>query len=1068
MVGSQNRLPRQGELVEVRLRRYVVTDVRQDALPSAVSARRPLRPHSLVSLSSVEDDALGEELQVLWEAEPGAHVLEGTRLPVPTSFDTPQRLDTFLNAVRWGAASSADVRAIQAPFRSGIDLEEYQLDPVARAIQMPRANLLIADDVGLGKTIEAGLVAQELLIRHRARRILIVCPASLQVQWKEQMLSKFGLNFRIVDNQSIHQLRISRGLHANPWAHFPRLITSIDFLKRERSMRLFNEIIEGRPVFPRQFDLLILDEAHNVAPAGRGGKYALDSLRTQTLRRLAPHFEHKLFLSATPHNGYPESFAALLELLDNQRFTRRVKPDPAQLDAIMVRRLKTDLPTRFDGSARFAKRTITPLEVAYTQEEREAHQWLQEYSQARLQEARSREDQTEIFATEFVAMLLKKRLFSSPAAFYNTLVKHENALGETQRHTGAPRRAKLGILRGRIEQVEEEQSDDEALNEATSSALEAAAPLFHEANERERELLARMLTWAEHAQYRADSKAQTLLEWLRATLKPGGQWASERVILFTEYRDTQNWLYGLLAREGFAEKGPNGEPRVLMLYGGMVTEEREAIKAAFQAHPDDAAVRILLATDAASEGIDLQNYCSRLVHYEIPWNPNRLEQRNGRVDRHGQRAPEVNIYHFVSDTYHKQAGVERSQLDTDLEFLHSAVEKIHQIREDLGSVGPVIAQQVERTMLGQRSLPLDTRKEEATTSSRGMRAYRKTRERIEERIRKLTDELHASKEELGLTPANVQAVVQVALELVNQPPLMPRKLVDPHGKYPTIDVFDVPDLVRPWAACIEGLDHPHSGQRRPIVFDHDLARGRDDVVLAHLNHRLVTMSLRLLRAEAQSSAHHNLSRVTARVVPSHALDTPSVIAHARLLILGGDKQRLHEELIAAGLYLRDGGRFEPMNEGQLKQAMAAISPQDRLVPDAMCQRLAAQWNTCEIDLSKALEGRKRDRAASQQKKLAQRSAKEQSDITAVLSELKRQIEREIQSLSGPMQLTLDGFSSDERQQIRHDLAALKARAEQIDAEIEQEVQRIQQRFAQPDARLFPVAVTYIVPERLIR
>ena len=183
------------------------------------------------------------------------------------------------------------------------------------------------------------------------------------------------------------------------------------------------------------------------------------------------------------------------------------------------------------------------------------------------------------------------------------------------------------------------------------------------------------------------------------------------MIIFTEYRATQNWLYDLLAREGFAEKGPDGEKRLLTLYGGMNTEERETIKAAFQADPADASVRILLATDAASEGIDLQNHCSRLIHYEIPWNPNRLEQRNGRIDRHGQRADQVNIYHFVSSTYRIAKRIRRgtylSRLDADLEFLMTAVQKIERIREDLGNVGPVIAEQVEEAMLGRRRT-LDT------------------------------------------------------------------------------------------------------------------------------------------------------------------------------------------------------------------------------------------------------------------------------------------------------------------------------------------------------------------------
>ena len=225
--------PEQGQIVEVRHRRYVVADVAKSTL-----VRSPLEPsftaaQHLVLLASVEDDALGEELQVIWELEPGAHVYDQRALPAPTGFDRPDRLDAFLNAVRWGAASSADVRALQAPFRSGIAIEDYQLDPVVRAIQMPRANLLIADDVGLGKTIEAGLVIQELLIRHRARRMLIVCPAALQIQWRDQMREKFGLEFRIVDSELMRELRRSRGIHVNPWGHFPRLITSIDYLKRD-------------------------------------------------------------------------------------------------------------------------------------------------------------------------------------------------------------------------------------------------------------------------------------------------------------------------------------------------------------------------------------------------------------------------------------------------------------------------------------------------------------------------------------------------------------------------------------------------------------------------------------------------------------------------------------------------------------------------------------------------------------------------------------------------------------------------------------------------------------------
>ena len=143
--------PEQGQLVQVRSRPWVVNVVKPSNLPAPAMQLPVGGTQNLLTLSSVEDDGLGEELQVVWEIEPGAKIVEKVALPEPTSFDTPEKLDAFLDAVRWGAASTADVKNIQSPFRSGIEIEDYQLDPVVRAIQMPRVNLLIADDVGLGK-----------------------------------------------------------------------------------------------------------------------------------------------------------------------------------------------------------------------------------------------------------------------------------------------------------------------------------------------------------------------------------------------------------------------------------------------------------------------------------------------------------------------------------------------------------------------------------------------------------------------------------------------------------------------------------------------------------------------------------------------------------------------------------------------------------------------------------------------------------------------------------------------------------------------------------------------------
>ena len=300
---------------------------------------------------------------MVWELERGAVAHDQHTLPDPADgFDEPGQLDAFLDAVRWGAIASADKTVLQAPFRSGVTIADYQLDPVVRALSMPRTNLLIADDVGLGKTVEAGLVMQELTLRHRARTMLIVCPAGLTLQWRDEMRDKFGLDFRIVDTALLKELRRSRGLYANPWTYYPRLIVSVDWLKRDRPMRLLREILPQVAKYPRAFDLLVVDEVHTCAPQARG-KYAVDSLRTQAIRTLAPHCEHRLFLSATPHNGYLESFTALLEMLDDNRFIRNVKPNEEQLRRIMVRRMKRDVPPKWDGTPASPFARQSPLKL---------------------------------------------------------------------------------------------------------------------------------------------------------------------------------------------------------------------------------------------------------------------------------------------------------------------------------------------------------------------------------------------------------------------------------------------------------------------------------------------------------------------------------------------------------------------------------------------------------------------------------------------------------------------------------------------------------------------------------
>lgn len=196
-------VPSEGQVVLVRGEYWAVTEVKAQGLPRS-SADEDNQLQHLVSLSSLAEEKLGYEIRVLWELEVGASVLPDLGLPdvVQGKFDELQLFAAFLDSMGW-RATSADARTLQAPFRSGARVEAYQLEPVRRALSSARANILLADDVGLGKTIEAGLFVEELLLRHRARTVCVVAPASLAIKWQEEMRDKFGLEFVIVNSEEL-------------------------------------------------------------------------------------------------------------------------------------------------------------------------------------------------------------------------------------------------------------------------------------------------------------------------------------------------------------------------------------------------------------------------------------------------------------------------------------------------------------------------------------------------------------------------------------------------------------------------------------------------------------------------------------------------------------------------------------------------------------------------------------------------------------------------------------------------------------------------------------------------
>ena len=335
--------------------------------------------------------------------------------------------------------------------------------------------------------------------------------------------------------------------------------------------------------------------------------------------------------------------------------------------------------------------------------------------------------------------------------------------------------------------------------------MDTATRLFREPSDEELALLKQMKAWAASAMAQTDSKVRELIRWLEKTLRPNKKWSNNRVIIFTQYRASQNWLQQVLAAEGFS-----GGDRLMTMYGGMDSDQRENRKSRVPSIARCQPYSHPLATDAASEGLDLQNFCSRLIHYEIPWNPNRMEQRNGRIDRHGQKAKEVLVYHFVGQGYKdrekQDLAVPVGELEGDLEFLMRAVRKVEAIREDLGKVGPVIAEQVEEAMLGRR-VRLDTVR--AEKDAEPVRKMLKIERDIQRDIQRLRDQLDETQKELRMSPENVQKVVEVGLKLAGQPGLIPTKIEQVEdGKTTKVPAYRLPHCLEAGHYALRGWPIP--------------------------------------------------------------------------------------------------------------------------------------------------------------------------------------------------------------------------------------------------------------------
>ena len=1027
--------PEPGQVVQVRGAVWAVTNVAVQGLPRSSADDGEPRLEHVIDLQSLDEDRMGEELTVIWELEVGNAVVPDRGLPetiAADAFDNPETLGAFVDAVRWGAVTSADPKAFQAPFRSGATLEPYQLEPLRRALAAPRTNLLLADDVGLGKTIEAGLVIEELLLRHRARSVIIVCPPSLALKWRDEMREKFGLDFVIVDSARMAADRRTYGLAANPLRLHPRVIVSMAWLPGVRAQRLLREVLAdaARSDTARSyaFDVLVVDEAHHVAPAappavGGGRGYAVDSQRTRALRRLADKCEHRLFLSATPHNGYTESFTALLEMIDPRRFARGASIDPTALDEVTVRRLKSQI-----ADKDFRRRQVEVLPYESSGDEERAYAELDSLLR-RSGRAQGRRN------LDIAALLLKKRFLSSPWAFAQTLENyldqslHGSALDDEydDYYTEVMGSGQSDEEEGLVAQPEL----DTLLATRASDPLSAAT----------REQLEELAGWARGYQYRPDSRLEALVSMLDAVCRPDGRtWSNERVVVFTEYADTLNWIVSVLHQQGYGE-------RLAVIRGSTSVEERENIRARFNADPAVEDVRVLVATDAAGEGIDLQAYCHRLVNFDVPFNPSRLEQRVGRIDRYGQReVPKIYYLAPVATGDGLYAGHQH--------FLGRLAEKIATETRDLGAVNPLIDEQITGKFLGRplRKAPAPGRDEQAITQTLAGSA------KLNQQLTTLAAGYEDHKERMHLTPVAGRRVVDEALRLTNQP-----VLAEVGSQETDAEVFAVPELGRSWQDALTGLDTRLApGRLRPVTFDEEAGRV-PGIVHVHLGHPLMRKATRTLRANL-FSPRSQVSRVTAVVLPD--LEHSCAASLSRLVLVGRGGLRLHEEVFVTGVRLRGHRVAEDKLSHVLDRALDPGGYQ--LAEQPVRRHLTDLWNDDGHLRARLVEETERRAANLQNRVAASLEERQQADtkrVHGIFDVFRANLTDSLKRLRAEEREQEAMLWADEQQHQRaQDIRAMEDRLVSLAGEEKREAEAMALRYQDVRPYVSPVALVLAVTE----
>lgn len=483
---------------------------------------------------------------------------------------------------------------------------------------------LLADDPGAGKTIMAGLLIKELLIRGDLHRCLICAPGSLVEQWQDELGSKFHLPFEIITRETVEASR-----SGNPFVEKNLAIIRLDHVSR-------NDELQAK-LAQTDWDLIICDEAHKMSATYFGGevKYTKRYHLGQLLSRIARHF---LLLTATPHNGKPEDFQLFMALLDGDRFEGKFRDGVHSVDVsdLMRRMVKEDL-LKFDGKRLFPERLAYTVNYSLSDLEADLYSRVTDYVREEFNRADALENDGRKGTVGFALTTLQRRLASSPEAIYQSLKRRRERLEKRLREErlmkrGAEARIEVAkdlpyLTEDEIEDLEDapdsevEMTEEKVVDQATASQTIAELEL-EIARLRELERLARRVRVSERD--RKWDELSRLLDNNREMFDAHGH--RRKLVIFTEFRDTLNYLAERIRTQ-------LGHPEVVTtIYGGMGREERKKAKEAFTQDKD---ILILVATDAAGEGINLQR-AHLMINYDLPWNPNRLEQRFGRIHRIGQ------------------------------------------------------------------------------------------------------------------------------------------------------------------------------------------------------------------------------------------------------------------------------------------------------------------------------------------------------------------------------------------------------------------------------------------------